>query len=139
MIIDKIGMFSEAQVDWYNAGSYLSAKSVDLGVTKGVQGIKLPYFYAKTGSAAFATGTSVEFQLVCADDEALTSNLVVLLSSGAIATASLTANKVVFSGKLPDDIPKRYLGMRYVSVESSDFTAGAITSGLTDRVPTGAF
>jgi hypothetical protein len=135
MIIDKLLRLMEAvaYTVWGNAGTYYStpANIIDLGVAGGAQIDDPPELVVRMGIAA-ATGTSLAFYLVCSDaawtDTAGTgvSNEVVLASSGAIATASLLANTEVWKVRLPRDIPKRYVGIKYVSVESSDFTTGTI-------------
>jgi hypothetical protein len=136
MIIDNNTMVSTLQDDLRNAATYLSENSIDLGVAKGVKGGDLPYFFVRVDTA-FAAGTSINTQLICADDAALTSNVTVLAQSGAIVTASLTVDKIIWSGKLPDNIPKRYLGFQYVV--AGNMNAGTIDAGFTERVPTGAF
>jgi hypothetical protein len=73
---------------------------------------------------AASGGTSVEIQVVSADNAALTTNLTVLGSSGAIPVASLTAGAQVMID-LPKANPRtvrRYVGIRYVTV-------GAVAAG----------
>jgi hypothetical protein len=63
-------------------------------------------------------GTSVQFQLVQADDAALTVNLQVLNQTDAIPIASLTAGQIVpltYDPATPFP-PRRYIGARYVNV-----------------------
>lgn len=136
MYIDNATMVSTLQADLRNAATYLSENSIDLGATKGIKGPRLPYFFARVDTA-FAAGTSINTQLICADDAALTSNVVVLAESGVIATNALTVDKIIWSGKLPDNIPKRYLGFQYVV--AGNMNAGTMDAGLTDQVPIGAF
>lgn len=136
MITDKLNMFAEDQADVRAANTYLCDKSIDLG-SKGYMAGDPPYVYVKVGTA-FAGGTSVDFQLVMADDAALTSNKVVLQTSGAIVTASLTAASIPYKAKLPiSKITKRYLGMQAVSV--GVHTTGDFTAGLADEVPNYTF
>jgi hypothetical protein len=82
-------------------------------------------------TTAFAGGTSVEFQFVSADDGALSTNLTVLGSTGAIPTASVPAGT-----RITLDVPRcdprtlrRYVGVRYVLVGA--MSAGAVSAGLT--------
>lgn len=61
--------------------------------------------------------TSVEFQLIQADDAALTTNVEVLQSSGAIAIASLPIKALVELAFTGANLPsRRYVGVRYVVV-----------------------
>lgn len=63
-------------------------------------------------------GTSVQFQLIQADDAALTSNLQVLAQTDAIPIASLPAGaqEVVTVPRAAPYAPKRYIGARVVNV-----------------------
>ena len=75
---------------------------------------------------AFAGATSVEIQAIVADDAALSSNVTVIGSSGAIPLASLTLG-ARFAVELNPRIGskgQRYLGARYVIVGAG--SAGAV-------------
>lgn len=139
MITDKLNMFSEDQADVRNIAAYLSTKSIDLGLAKGIR-VKNPLsVYAKTGAAAFAgTNGTLKVEIVSATDAALTGSLTVLHASDLIPVASLTANTVFFKQKLPQVINQRYIGLRY-TVATTNMTGGLITAGLTDTIPTGSF
>jgi len=68
--------------------------------------------------AAPTVGTSVQFQLIQADDAALTTNVQVIRQTDAFPIASLPVNTVVpmtFDPVAPYP-PKRYVGIRYVNV-----------------------
>lgn len=132
MILDAKNKFAAAQADVRAAATYLCGKSIDLRHARGSQMGDPPDFYVRVGTA-FADGTSVAFQLVCADNEELTTNLQVLATSGAIVDASLTANTIVWKGKLPQKIPRSFLGMQAVGVGTH--TAGDFDAGLSERVP----
>jgi hypothetical protein len=131
MILDKQLYLADdlAYTVWGGAGTYYSTNCIDLTKTKTqMEGAKKK-LQVKMNTAA-ATGTILAFSLVTSTapwtDTAGTgvANEVVLATSGAIATASLTANKVVWEIDLPDTISGRYLGLKIVSVETSDFTTG---------------
>jgi len=79
---------------------------------------------------AFTGGTSAEFQIVSADDGALTTNVTVLASSGAIAVAQLTAGAKISVplGKVDPRTLRRYLGARVVNVGAN--TTGSIVASL---------
>lgn len=63
-------------------------------------------------------GTSVQFQIIQADDAALTSNVQVLSQTDAIPIASLPAGTLLamWVDRAAPYAPKRYLGLRYVNV-----------------------
>lgn len=78
----------------------------------------------------FAGGTSVQFSLVTADNEALDSNATVLSQSPAIPVADLVAGyRPAFTRELPDAILQDYLGLSYTVAGTP--TAGSVTAGLT--------
>lgn len=68
--------------------------------------------------AAPTGGTSVQFQLIQADDTALSSNVQVLVQTDAIPIASLPINTIVplHWDRAAPYTPKRYIGARYVLV-----------------------
>lgn len=79
---------------------------------------------------AVAGATSVECQLVSADDAGISTNVQVLNSTGAIPIASLTAGKQ-FSLKVDRSAPyvaRRYVAIRYVIVGTS--TTGTILANM---------
>lgn len=77
---------------------------------------------------AFVGGTSVAFELVAADNDAMTTNLVVLGSTGAILTADLALGRPI-NVSCSKGLGKRrtHYGMRYTVVGT--YTAGKVTSG----------
>lgn len=147
MILDKELYLAdgESYTVWGNAGTYYSQNCIDLTKTKTQMQGQPKKLQVKMNAAA-ATGTSLAFSVVTSTapwtDTAGTgvAGEVVVATSGAIATANLTANKVVYEVELPDVINGRYLGLKIVSVEAADFTAGDfdayIVAGIT---PVGAY
>lgn len=79
--------------------------------------------------AVVGTSSTIKFELVMADDAALTSNLVVLADSGLIAEATLVAGYRCRLAVPRGGITKRYLGMRY-TVGTATTTAGTVTAGI---------
>lgn len=81
-------------------------------------------------TTAFAGGTSAEFQAITADDAALTTNVTVVGSSGAIPVASLPigARAAVELNPRLTSKGQRYLGMRTVNVGAN--AAGAIFADI---------
>jgi len=63
-------------------------------------------------------GTSVQFQLIQADDPALSVNVQVICSTGAYPIASLPAGTIIPMSFDPDApyLPKRYVGLQVVNV-----------------------
>lgn len=84
-----------------------------------------------------STGTSVQFQLIQADDAALTTNVEVLAQTDAIAIAKLPINTMVplHCGRVLPFAPRRYIGVRYGLVGSvASMTAlASMTGGMSDR------
>lgn len=100
-----------------SGASVLSTNTVDLSTARDMgEGQALYGRFEVT--VAGAGGTSVEMQVIAADDAALTSNVTVLGTTGAIATASLTAGARFACRVNPTLATKgqRYLGLRYVNV-----------------------
>lgn len=136
MRIDHDLIFSDGQADVRNAGTYTSDNKYDLGKAKGVQGNKLGFLVIRVGTA-FAGGTSVEFKLVCADDEAISTNVTSLISSGALAEAALTKDTIVAVLPMPRDIPREYLAVQATGVGTH--SAGTFDAFIVDEAPIGAY
>lgn len=92
----------------------LSTNTVDLGTARDM-GEGEDLFMRVLVGTAFAGGTSTEFQVITADDAALTSNVTVIGTTGAILTASLTAGARFACQVNPrlGSKSQRYLGARY--------------------------
>lgn len=78
-----------------------------------------------------ATCTDVTFQLIQADDAALSSNVQVIVQTGAFPIASLPAGTIVplkYDRAAPF-APKRYVGARYVSTGST-ITVMSVVAGV---------
>jgi hypothetical protein len=114
-----------------NLGALLAAAGVgvDLLVAGNDPGSGEPVKIHTMVTEAFAGGTSVDFRLVQADDEALTTNLETIASSGAIVTASLVAGYRPLPNFIPREaVTRRYIGLDMVVV--GVMTAGIVTSGI---------
>lgn len=111
------------------SGSVLSTNTVDLGTTRDIgSGNEYPALHAIIGTAV-AGGTSTEIQVITADDSALTTNVTVVGTSGAVLTASLTAGArfaVFINPQLMGRSARRYLGARYVITGTN--SAGTVTA-----------
>jgi len=108
------------------ASAVLSSNTVDLGQNRDIgQGNDLLKARVEVVTA-FAGLTALTVEAVQADDAALSSNVTVIGSSGAIPVASLTAG-ARFSIELNPrigSVGQRYLGLRYTPTGTG--TAGAI-------------
>jgi hypothetical protein len=106
------------------AGSILGTNTVDLGPLAiggnqvGDTGAGEPIEVEFSILTAPTVGTSVTFQLIQADDAALTSNVQVLTQTDAYPIASLVVNAIVplHWDRAAPYSPKRYVGVRYVNV-----------------------
>jgi hypothetical protein len=138
MLADKQNTVSDDQDLAIAVGSVLSDKSIDLGpsatdslgntvISDIGRGEEPSLLVQVTETFVGATGT-LKAELVMADNAALTTNLVVLQDSGAIAVASLTAGYQFRLG-ITVGVSKRYLGLRY-TVGTANMTAGKVTATL---------
>jgi len=132
MILDQQSLFSDAQAITASANSsnvidtLPGGQNTKSGIGDG-QDISL---FAQVGTA-FATLTSLNVQLVSADDSTLTTNAIVHYDSGAIPVASLVAKARVVGLDLPYGKYRRYVGLKYV-VTGTNASAGTITAGLVE-------
>lgn len=109
----------------FSAGTtVLSTNTVDLGTARDLgEGADLYGRFEVTTAAV--GGTSIECQVIAADDAALTANVAVIGTTGAIPVASLTLGARFACAINPKLASKgqRYVGARYASVGTT--TAGA--------------
>lgn len=121
----------------YSAGaSVLSTNSVDLGSKRDIgEGQDLYGRFEVT--IAGAGGTSIECQIIAADDAALTTSVAVLGTTGAIPIASLTLASRFSCAINPKLASKgqRYVGARYVSVGTT--TAGSFFADIGAEIQDG--
>ena len=82
-----------------------------------------------------ASCTDVQFQLIQADDAALTSNVQVINQTAAFAIASLPAGTIVplHYDRAAPYAPKRYVGVRYVTTGTT-ITAMSVVAGVVKNV-----
>jgi len=135
-ILDKTSLFAEDQavtataisqnVMRFPATGRVMYEGADLLRNLGA-GNELPLFIQVT--ADFATLTSLTVTVETADNAALSSNAVVLATTGAIPVAALTAGYKFNPRILPSGTIKEYLGLRF-TVGGSNATTGKITAAL---------
>lgn len=114
----------------------VSSDTIDLSVARDIgEGHNLLMNFAVT--EAFAGGTSTTFEVIIADNAALTSNVTVVGSSNAVATASLPlgTNVAVRINPLIGSLGKRYIGARYTV--SGTNTAGKVTADIVETIQDG--
>jgi len=133
MITDALLRVSDAQAVTTTA---VSTNTVDLSQARDIGEGEDLYMNFAVGTA-FAGGTSVKFEVIVADNAALSSNVLVVGSSDAIATASLTAgaSQAVRINPQVASTGKRYLGARYTVVGT--YTAGTVTADITHTIQDG--
>jgi hypothetical protein len=133
MITDKLLRVSDSQAVTTTA---VSTDTIDLSIARDMgEGGDLYMNFAMT--EAFAGGTSTNFEIIIADNAALSSNVVVIGASGAIVTASLTLGTNVAVRLNPQiaSLGKRYLGARYTV--SGTNTAGKVIADIVMDVQDG--
>jgi hypothetical protein len=129
MYADALLSLSSAQTVTGTNTSVLSTNTVDQLVATDIgEGNDLRGRF-EVGTA-FAGLTSLEMQIIAADDAALSSNVTVIGTTGAIALAALAAGARFTCDINPRIGSKgqRYLGARYVIVGTG--TAGTITGDI---------
>lgn len=147
-MMDNENVVSNQQSIAAVASAILSDKSIDMGASDTLapsfQAIGTPFHdwgrgtpvhcYVKV-TEAVSTGSSptVACALVMADDGALTSNLTVLMDSGAIAAATLVVGYEFRLGTLPPGITKRYIGFRYTIGTATTTTGKVFAAFLVNR------
>lgn len=123
-------------------GNVLSTNVIDLANSKDWDAGQ-PIDVAIQALVDTVGGTSIEIQVVAADDAGLTTNLTVIGSSGPIPVAMLTAGarrSLQAKSYTSRGTSRRYLGLRYVllgSVTTSSFLAAVV--GNADSGRPGAF
>ena len=134
MITDKLLRVSEDQSVALTDTSAVSTNTVDLGTARDM-GEGRDLFAVFTATTAIAGGTSTKFEVIVASDAALTSDIVVIGSTGAVATASIGAQQVVRFNPLIGSKGQRYLGTRYTVVGTN--SAGKVTADIVTDIQDG--
>lgn len=134
MILDSRTEFCDATaLNTGAAGSYIIGNVVDLGATaRDIGNGEELYLVVQVDTAGTSGGAATgQFNLVTDDNAALASPAVVV-SSAAVAVASLTAGKTVLSVALPREgtAYERYIGIQQVTGTAA-FTAGKVNAFLT--------
>jgi hypothetical protein len=134
MITDALLRVSDAQAVTATA---VSTNSVDLGAQARDVGAGCPlYALFTTSVAATAAGAAtVTFEVIVADDAALTTNVTVIGSSNAEPKASLPIGAQIPVRLNPQigSTGRRYLGVRY-TVATGPLTAGTFTVDFVESI-----
>jgi hypothetical protein len=133
MLIDTRSTFAWEEDFFGAAATAKVGEAMDLTAHPTDMGEGYPLYLVIQITTAMVGGTSVAFNLVTADNAALSSGAVTLLSSAVIAQASATAGTVVLVVPLPKADYKRYLGLTATRVGTS--TEGAVSAFLVQDPP----
>lgn len=132
MITDALLQLSSAQAVTATA---VSINSIDLGAGVRDLGPGEDLYFALTFDQAFATATSVNFQVITGTNSALTAGVTVLIETGAMPIAQLITNREPIFISIPNSIyiaqpiGQRYLGLQY-TVGGANATAGQVTANV---------
>ena len=141
MILDDRTEFCDATaVNTGGANTYTLGDQIDLGTQRrDLGGDQALYAVISVSTGLVGTSGNVTFQVVSADDAALTTNPIVHVQSAAFSTTAgsgtttLAPGTVLLSVQLPRDFYRRYLGIRQVTAVAAT-SAGAIDAFLTQDV-----
>lgn len=134
MILDKLSQFADSEDFFGAAGTAKIGNAIPLGAAGPNLGEGHALHLVIGVTEAMAGGTSVQFNLVTADNAALDSNPVTLLSTPVLTTASVTLGLQALVVALPKATYKAFLGITATRVGTS--TAGEIDAFLTMDPPT---
>lgn len=133
MILDKLNAFALQEDFFGGAATAKVGDAVDLTATDSDMGEGYPMYFVALVTEDMAGGTSMQVNLVTADDDALSTNKVTLVSSAVVALADATAGAKLLMVALPKADYARYLGITVTRVGTS--TAGALSAFLTQDPP----
>ena len=143
MILDERVEFADAVSVAAGAGTTVVGDVVDTG-GDGLEGNSEDLFAVVQVSTEVITGGAagtLVFQVVSADNDALTTNPVVHVASASLVTDGTDANDALLKAgqyplavQLPRGTYKRYLGIRKV-IGTTTITAGAVNAFLTMTPP----
>lgn len=137
---DRLEFLDNGAVNTGGAGTYVLGDQVNLGPQRrNIGGMdQALYLVVQVGNAGLAGSTgTIQFQLVSADNDALTTNPIVHAQSAAFATTASSATTTLRPGaplfvvQLPSDLYRQFLGIRQITATAAT-TAGTIDAFLTD-------
>jgi len=131
MLLDKSLELSLAQA-FTAQGTTVSTNVIDLGSARNIGAGEDLFLYVRVDTAVTSAGSAtVDIQLQTSANADLSSPDV-LTSIGAVAKATLVANKT-YKLRLPAGTYKRYLGVGFV-VATADLTAGKFDAWIAKNV-----
>lgn len=116
-----------------SAGTVKLGEALDLTAFPTDMGEGYPLYLVILVETAASGGTSINYHLTTAENSALTTNPVDLLTTGAIVIASHTAGAQLLAVPLPKADYKRWLGIRITRVGT--VSAGAVRAFLVQDPP----
>ena len=135
MITDKLTTFGmPVSLDTSGTGTEQIGEVIDTGVTDHDLGVGYPfYFYISVADAATSGGAATaQFELVTAEDEAITTGVEVLATSKEFALADMGEGEFLVATTIPYGQYKRWLALRQVT-ETAAFTGGSVNAFLTQE------
>jgi len=134
MLLDQLSTFAE-EVSLVGAtGTAKIGTALDIVNPRNIgwgSSANLEIRVGKTAVDSAADGATLGFQVVTADNEALTTNVVVLQTIAAIPQASLEAGALIHVGQVPlNSEAKRWIGLRSVRGGEA-ITAGTLNAHFT--------
>ena len=134
MLMDSRFEFSTAQAITATADS---ENHIDLGAAGDAD--EELYLICRVGTALASGDTDGTLVIgIETDDNASFSSGTTLAASAAIAEASLTANKEVFTIRMPRGL-ERYVQLTYTVGGTGDFTSGTVDAFVTKKPQTADF
>lgn len=133
MILDERTEFCDATaLNTGAAGSYLIGDVLDTSVARDLGGDKALYLVVTVDTTATSGGSATLQVNLVTDDNASLSSPTTVVSSAAVAVASLTAGTTVMAVQIPMEgtAYERYLGIQQVTGTAA-FTAGKVNAFLT--------
>lgn len=132
MLLDKLNTFAEG-ASTGNTGTRVVGDVIDLGTVSRDLAAGQQVYVEVVVSTAIAAGAGGTYQVVLthADNEALSTNAVNILTSAAFDAASgIAAGTVLLRAAIPSVDYKRYMGIREI-VGTANTSAGAINAHIT--------
>ena len=135
MYVDKELLLSDAQDLSQVAGSYYSTNAINLSGVVGDPG-NAPLYVVICVDEAFTSGGSatVQFDVIDEADATLDGSSVIIVSTRAIAIATLSLGKVIAIPLPAGLITQQYLGLKY-TIAVATTTAGTVTAFVAKDLP----
>ena len=135
MYVDKELLLSDAQDLSQVAAAYYSTNAINLSGVVGDPG-NAPLYVVICVDEAFTSGGSatVKFEVIDEADSTLDGSSVIILSTRAIAIATLTLGKVIVLALPAGLITQQYLGLKY-TIGVATTTAGTVTAFVAKDLP----